>query len=131
MVFVYFGHLKSVTGWGDYGFLSSMKVLVIGSGGREHAIVRALSHSKKFDTVYCSPGGDGITKEAEFMSLSDSETHSVAEKAKSEGIDLVVVGPEKPLAEGIADSLRKNGVAVFGPTRAGAQLEASKIAANF
>lgn len=101
-----------------------MKILVIGSGGREHAIVRALQRSASASAIVCSPGNAGIGQDVPCIPL---KTHAeIAAYCKAEAIDLVVVGPEQPLVEGLADILREGGIAVFGPSAKGAQLEASK-----
>lgn len=99
-------------------------ILVIGSGGREHAIVRKLLTSKSCERVVCATGNGGIEADVECV---DIFAHSdIAHYCRKEHIDLVVVGPETPLVMGLADHLRKEGIAVFGPSEAAAQLEASK-----
>jgi phosphoribosylamine--glycine ligase len=97
-----------------------MKVLVVGSGGREHAIVRALLRSPQRPEVFCSPGTAGIRRD---VTPLDGELPAAAVEA---GIDLVVIGPEAPLVDGLADRLREAGVRVFGPGREAARLEGSK-----
>lgn len=105
-----------------------MKALVIGQGGREHALVRALKRSASVSEVHALPGSDGIALEARcHRDLDWRDTEAVLQLIEKEAIDLVVVGPEDPLVAGIADPLRERGVAVFGPGRAAAQLEGSKI----
>lgn len=101
-----------------------MKILVIGSGGREHALVSALKRSKSASAVMCSPGNAGIARDVPCLTLSDID--AVITHCASEKIDLVVIGPEQPLVDGWADQLRAAGIAVFGPSAKGAQLEASK-----
>lgn len=103
-----------------------MKVLVLGSGGREHAICRGLSLSPEVEKLYCSPGNPGIAQIAECVSLPAGDNEAVADFAASNRIDLLVVGPELPLCQGVADAVRARGIAVFGPSKAGAQLEGSK-----
>lgn len=103
-----------------------MKVLVLGSGGREHAICRGLSLSPEVEKLYCSPGNPGIAQIAECVSLPAGDNEAVADFAASNKIDLLVVGPELPLCQGVADAVRARGIAVFGPSKAGAQLEGSK-----
>ena len=103
-----------------------MKVLVLGSGGREHAICRGLSLSPEVDKLYCSPGNPGIAQIAECVALPSGDNDAVANFAAEKHIDLLVVGPELPLCQGVADAVRARGIAVFGPSKAGAQLEGSK-----
>lgn len=101
-----------------------MRILVIGGGGREHALVRALKLSKSVEFIACAPGNGGIALDAECV---DIFAHSdIANYCRKEKIDLVVVGPEEPLVGGLADRLTQEGIAVFGPSEAGAQIEASK-----
>ena len=102
-----------------------MKILVIGQGGREHALVWKLSHSPLVEKIYCAPGNPGIAQIAESIPMPDRFTE-LAEWAGSEGIDLTVVGPEAPLAEGIVDTFQERGLKVFGPNKRAACLEASK-----
>ena len=102
------------------------KVLVVGGGGREHAIVHALSKSKKVTEIYAAPGNAGIAKLAVCVNIKDTEVEKIVEFAKAEKIDLVVVGPEASLALGIVDELKNNGIKVFGPTKAAARIESSK-----
>ena len=103
-----------------------MKVLVIGGGGREHAIVHALSKSSKVTEIYAAPGNAGISKLAMCVNIKDTEVEKLVEFAKSEKIDLVVVGPEASLAVGIIDALTAAGIKAFGPTKAAARIESSK-----
>jgi len=103
-----------------------MKVLVIGSGGREHALAWKLSRSPRVSKVLVAPGNAGTAREE---GIANAPAHSVAEwlaLAKSEQVSLTVVGPEAPLAAGVVDAFRAEGLAIFGPTKAAAQLEASK-----
>ena len=109
-----------------------MKVLVIGSGGREHALVWKLRQSSAVDKVWCAPGNAGISADAECVAIGVEEADKLADFVRREGIGLVVVGPEAPLCAGVADVLRDCGAAVFGPGKAAAQLEGSKeFAKNF
>lgn len=103
-----------------------MKVLLIGSGGREHALAWKISASPLLDKLYCAPGNPGIADHAELVSLNVEDHDAVVAFAKEKAIDLVVVGPEAPLVDGLSDSLRKNGIRVFGPSQGAAQLEGSK-----
>ncbi|MBX9467578.1 MAG: phosphoribosylamine--glycine ligase [Rhizobium sp.] len=103
-----------------------MKVLLIGSGGREHALAWKIAQSPLLTKLYAAPGNPGIAEEAELVAL-DTEDHSaVIQFCKDKAIDFVVVGPEAPLVAGIADRVRGAGIAVFGPSAAAAQLEGSK-----
>ncbi|MUL35665.1 phosphoribosylamine--glycine ligase [Gloeocapsopsis dulcis] len=105
-----------------------MKVLVVGSGGREHAIAWKLLRSPQVEQVFCSPGNGGtaMLERCQNLPLSVEDFDGIGEFTRSHDIDLVVVGPEVPLALGITDYLQQQGTKVFGPTRAGAQIEASK-----
>lgn len=109
-----------------------MRVLVIGSGGREHALVWALKRSAKVEKVFCAPGNAGIAADAECVDLAVTELEKLADFAEKEHIDLTVVGPELPLCAGISDVFRARNLAIFGPSKAAAQLEGSKdFAKNF
>ncbi|HXZ84887.1 MAG TPA: ATP-grasp domain-containing protein, partial [Myxococcota bacterium] len=103
-----------------------MRVLVLGSGGREHALAWAIGKSPLVDEVLCAPGSDGIALDARVLALDAREPRAVLEAVKREGVDFVVVGPEDLLAAGIADRLAEAGVAVFGPSAEAARLESSK-----
>lgn len=103
-----------------------MKVLVIGSGGREHALAWKLARSPRVTKLYCAPGNAGIEQVATCVAVPADDIAGLRAFAQSERIALTVVGPEAPLAEGIADEFRKARLRIFGPTRAAAQLESSK-----
>ena len=103
-----------------------MKVLVIGGGGREHAIVHALSKSSKVTKLYAAPGNAGISKLATCVNIKDTDVTSLVEFAKNEQMDLVVVGPEAALAKGVVDAMMAENINVFGPTKAATQIESSK-----
>ena len=103
-----------------------MNVLVIGSGGREHAIVEAISRSPKAPKIYAAPGNAGIAQLAECVAIKDTEVDKLLEFAKANAIDLTVVGPEAALAAGVVDAFREAGLKIFGPTKAAAEIEASK-----
>lgn len=103
-----------------------MKVLLIGSGGREHALAWKLAQSPKLTKLFAAPGNPGIAEHAELVALDVDRQDDVLSFCRSEGIDFVVVGPEAPLVAGLADRLRDAGIATFGPSAAAAQLEGSK-----
>lgn len=103
-----------------------MKVLVIGSGGREHAIVEALSRSPKSPKIYAAPGNAGIAALAECVAIKDTEADKLLAFAQENGIDLTVVGPEAALAVGVVDKFRAAGLKIFGPTKAATEIESSK-----
>ncbi|WP_159729139.1 phosphoribosylamine--glycine ligase [Methylosinus sp. Ce-a6] len=103
-----------------------MNVLLIGSGGREHAIARTLTKSARLSRLYAAPGNPGMAEVAELVRLDAADHDAIARFCAEKNIELVVVGPEQPLVEGLADSLRARGVAVFGPSKAAARLEGSK-----
>ena len=103
-----------------------MKVLVVGGGGREHAICWKLAQSPKIDELYCAPGNAGIADVAVCVNIGAEDIEGICGFASAEKIDLAVIGPEVPLAMGITDELQKRGVKVFGPDRNCSQLEASK-----
>lgn len=102
------------------------KVLVIGGGGREHAIVDALSRSGQVGKIYCAPGNAGIAALAECVSIRDTAVEELRDFALDHDVDLTVVGPESALAAGIADVFRAAGLRIYGPDRAAAEIESSK-----
>ena len=104
-----------------------MKVGIIGSGGREHAICDALSKSKKIDEIYCFPGNAGTAKNAKNILLNLEDFNELKDFILSNKIDLIVVGPEKPLVDGIVDFFEEHNIKVFGPNKIASQLEGSKI----
>ena len=103
-----------------------MKVLVIGKGGREHAIAHAVSRSSKVTAVYAAPGNPGMKSIATNVNISDSDVEGLVAFAKENQIDLTIVGPEHTLSLGVVDAFQKEGLKVFGPTKAAAQVESSK-----
>ena len=107
-----------------------MKVLVVGGGGREHAIVQALNRSPSTSEVLCAPGNAGIADDARIVEAGAEDVDAIVEAAKAEAADLVVVGPEAPLVSGLVDALESAGIPAFGPTAAAAQLEGSKAFAK-
>ena len=107
-----------------------MKILVLGSGGREHALVWKLRQSPRVSAVFCAPGNAGIAQLATCVTLKVTEHAALVQFAKDEHIDLTVVGPDDALAAGIADLFQTNGLRIFGPAQAAAQLESSKVFAK-
>lgn len=103
-----------------------MKVLVIGRGGREHAIVDALARSPQVDVIFCVPGNAGIAAQARCVAIGETEVERLRDFALGEKIDLTVVGPEAALAAGVVDDFRAAGLRVFGPTKVAARIESSK-----
>ena len=102
------------------------KVLVVGGGGRCHAIVDALSRSPQVEKIYCAPGNAGIAEQAECVAIKDTDVEALKAFALAEQIDLTVVGPEVALAVGVVDAFREAGLLIFGPTKAAARVESSK-----
>ncbi len=104
-----------------------MKILVVGSGGREHALVWKIKQSKRVDKVYCAPGNAGISRLADCVDIKVTDVDALLQFAKKEGIDLTVVGPESSLVAGIVDLFEDNGLRIFGPSQKAAELEGSKV----
>ena len=107
-----------------------MKILVVGGGGREHTLVWKISQSPRVGKVFAAPGNGGTAAIAENLNLRPTDIEGLAKAAKERGIDLVVVGPEAPLASGIVDYFDGLGIPIFGPTRAATQIESSKVFAR-
>jgi len=107
-----------------------VKVLVVGSGGREHALVWKIAQSPRVSKVFCAPGNAGIGRQAECVAIDALDTPALADFAQRESVDLTVVGPEAPLVAGIADEFRRRGLRIFGPSKAAAALEGSKVFAK-
>ena len=103
-----------------------MKILVIGSGGREHAIVEAVSRSSKATKIYAAPGNAGIAQLAECVAIKDTDVEALVAFAKREAVDLTVVGPEAALAVGVVDRFREEELKIFGPTKSATEIESSK-----
>src|SRR3954462_13056208 len=103
-----------------------MRILVVGSGGREHALAWAIAASPLVDKVYAAPGNAGIAEEAECVPIAVSDTAAIIDFCKRNRIEFVVVGPEAPLVAGTVDALEAAGIAAFGPSAAAAALEGSK-----
>ena len=103
-----------------------MKVLVVGSGGRCHAIVETLSKSPQVDKIFCAPGNAGIAALAECVAIKETAVDALCAFAKENGVELTVVGPEVALEAGIADTFKANGLRIFGPSKAAARIETSK-----
>ncbi|HOT22789.1 MAG TPA: phosphoribosylamine--glycine ligase, partial [Sedimentibacter sp.] len=103
-----------------------MKILVVGSGAREHTICWKLKQSSKLSKLYCAPGNAGISKIAECVDIKADELEKLVEYSVKNSIDLVVVGPEVPLVAGLVDMLNEKGIKAFGPAKAGAKFEGSK-----
>lgn len=104
-----------------------MKVLVIGAGGREHSLVWKINQSKKVSKIYCAPGNAGIKKLADCVDIDATDIKKLVAFAKTEGIDLTIVGPESSLVEGVVDAFENAGLRIFGPDKKGAILEGSKV----
>jgi phosphoribosylamine--glycine ligase len=107
-----------------------LKILVIGNGGREHALVWKLKQSPRVSAIYCAPGNGGTALLAENLAIEPTDIHRIIDAVNAKGIGLVVVGPEGPLAAGVVDELQSRSIPVFGPSRVAAQLESSKTFAR-
>lgn len=107
-----------------------MKVLVVGSGGREHAVIRALSKNKSIDEIVCAPGNGGIASLATCVNITATDVDGMVDYAKNNGVDFCVVTPDDPLALGMVDAMEAAGIPSFGPNRKAAQIEASKVFAK-
>ena len=107
-----------------------MKILVIGSGGREHCIVWKLLQSKKIEKIYCAPGNAGIATQAECLNIPVEDISGLLQVARDKKIDLTIVGPELPLSMGVVNLFEKNNLPIFGPTQEAAEIESSKVFAK-
>ena len=104
-----------------------MNVLIIGSGGREHALAWKVKQSPKVKKIYAIPGNAGISSVSECLSLNTQDFNALIQFAQARQIDLTIVGPEIPLAQGLVDQFHAAGLKIFGPTQEAAQLESSKV----
>ena len=104
-----------------------MRILVVGSGGREHALVWKIRQSPKVEKIYCAPGNGGIVGMADCVDIDATDIKGLVQFAKRKKIDLTVVGPELPLTLGIVDAFEEKGLRVFGPNRKAAEIEGSKV----
>ena len=104
-----------------------MKLLVVGGGGREHAIIRKLLESPKVERIYCAPGNGGISCDAQCVDINAMDKDSMVTFAKQNGIDFAVVAPDDPLAAGMVDAMEEAGIPAFGPTANAAVIESSKV----
>src|SRR5438309_9314190 len=107
-----------------------MRILVVGKGGREHALVWKLAQSPRAERVYCAPGNAGTAADGVNVPLDAGDFDRLVGFVKKEGIGLTVVGPEEPLARGIVDHFHKHELRIFGPTKEAAQIESSKVFAK-
>src|SRR5436853_5818824 len=108
----------------------SMRILVVGSGGREHALAWKLKQSTGGEQIFCAPGNAGTSLLGENVSLTPGDLTGIARFAKQNRIGLTVVGPDEPLAAGITDLFHAQGLRIFGPTKSAARIESSKILAK-
>lgn len=104
-----------------------MKILMVGGGGREHALIKSLKKSSRCGEIICAPGNGGISKDAECFSVPATDVNGIVSLAKEQKVDLVFVAPDDPLAAGMVDRLEEAGIRAFGPTAAAARIEASKV----
>lgn len=108
-----------------------MKILVVGSGAREDAICQALQRADRFNDIFCAPGNPGMKLfDIQTIGINESEFEKLADFALDNDIDYTIVGPEKPLVEGIVDYFQSRGLKIFGPNKAAAQIEGSKTFAK-
>jgi phosphoribosylamine--glycine ligase len=110
--------------------MKKLRTLIVGGGGREHALCWAVRHSPQVGRVFCAPGNAGIAEVAELVDIAPADSRRLADFARREEVDLTIVGPEAPLADGIVDEFMRQKLRIFGPTRAAARLESSKVFAK-
>src|SRR5204863_3532375 len=110
--------------------VKALKVLVVGKGGREHALCWKLKQSPRVRAVYCAPGNAGTALDAQNLPIETGDFRALMQFAKREGVGLTVVGPEEPLVNGIVDTFQREGLRIFGPRRDSAELEGSKVFAK-
>jgi phosphoribosylamine--glycine ligase len=108
-----------------------MKVLVIGSGGREHTLIWKINQSPKVSQIYCAPGNAGISQLAKCIDINADNIEELVDFAKKEKIDLTVVGPELPLSKGIVNEFNRWGLKIFGPSQEAAEIESSKVFSKY
>ncbi|WP_099204278.1 phosphoribosylamine--glycine ligase [Scatolibacter rhodanostii] len=104
-----------------------MKILVVGSGGREHALIRKLKESSKVEELYCAPGNGGIAADAQCLPIQTMDIDGIVKFSKENSIDLVIVAPDDPLVAGMVDALQAEGIKTFGPNQRAAEIEGSKV----
>ena len=104
-----------------------MKILMVGGGGREHALIKALKKSPKVEKILCAPGNGGISRDATCFPVPADDIDGMVDLAVREGVDLVFVAPDDPLAAGMVDRMEAAGIRAFGPSAAAARIEASKV----
>ena len=110
--------------------VAALKVLVVGNGGREHALCWKLKQSKRVTAVFCAPGNAGTHIDVQNVAIETGDTRALTQFARREGIGLTIVGPEEPLTNGIVDAFQREGLRIFGPSKAASELEASKVFAK-
>ncbi len=108
----------------------ALKVLVVGKGGREHALCWKLKQSPRVTAVYCAPGNAGTQLDVQNVAIEPGDFRGLVQFAKKEGIGLTVIGPEEPLVKGVVDVFQREGLKVFGPRKEAAELEGSKVFAK-
>jgi phosphoribosylamine---glycine ligase len=103
-----------------------LRLLIVGGGGREHALAHVLARSRRVEKIYCAPGNAGIAREAECVKISADDQQQLAKFAKEQKVDLTIVGPEAPLVDGLVDYFKREGLLAFGPSKSASRLEGSK-----